>query len=69
MQVFYDLFVGKKLAGDPDDAALADTIRMIQDHGQRKKYYHDEDAMIMWVHDIDGSEFASRIAEITESLR
>jgi ribosomal-protein-alanine N-acetyltransferase len=37
--------------------------------GVRKKYYHDEDAMIMWVHDIDGSEFASRIAEITESLR
>ncbi len=37
--------------------------------GMRKKYYQDEDAMIMWVHDIDGSEFAGRIAEITESLR
>ena len=37
--------------------------------GMRKKYYQDEDAMIMWVHDIDGSEFAARIAEITESLR
>lgn len=37
--------------------------------GVRKKYYHDEDAMIMWVHDIDGSEFAGRIAEITGSLR
>ena len=37
--------------------------------GMRKKYYQDEDAMIMWVHDIDGNEFADRIAEITESLR
>lgn len=37
--------------------------------GMRKKYYQDEDAMIMWVHDIDGTEFAGRIAEITESLR
>ena len=37
--------------------------------GLRKKYYQDEDAMIMWVHDIDGGEFADRIAEITESLR
>ncbi len=37
--------------------------------GVRKKYYHDEDAMIMWVHDIDGSEFADRIAEIEGSLR
>lgn len=37
--------------------------------GVRKRYYQDEDAMIMWVHDIDGSEFAHRIDEITESLR
>ena len=37
--------------------------------GMRKKYYQDEDAMIMWVHDIDGTEFAGRIAEVTESLR
>ena len=37
--------------------------------GMRKKYYQDEDAMIMWVHDIDGTEFADRIVEITESLR
>jgi ribosomal-protein-alanine N-acetyltransferase len=37
--------------------------------GMRKKYYQDEDAMIMWVHDIDGTEFAERIAEIEESLR
>ncbi len=37
--------------------------------GMRKRYYQDEDAMIMWVHDIDGTEFADRIAEITGSLR
>lgn len=37
--------------------------------GMRKKYYQDEDAMIMWVHDIDGREFADRLAEIGESLR
>ncbi len=37
--------------------------------GVRKKYYQDEDAMIMWVHDIDGTAFASRMAEIEESLR
>lgn len=37
--------------------------------GVRKRYYQDEDAMIMWVHDIDGAEFAARITEIQESLR
>ncbi len=37
--------------------------------GVRKKYYHDEDAMIMWVHDIDGTEFADRLVEIEKSLR
>lgn len=37
--------------------------------GVRKKYYHDEDAVIMWVHDIDGAAFAARMAEIEESLR
>lgn len=37
--------------------------------GVRKKYYHDEDAMIMWVHDIDGAEFAGRLSEIGASLR
>lgn len=37
--------------------------------GVRKKYYHDEDAMIMWVHDIDGTDFAGRLSEIGASLR
>jgi ribosomal-protein-alanine N-acetyltransferase len=37
--------------------------------GVRKKYYQDEDAMIMWVHDIDGTDFAARMVEIGESLR
>ena len=36
--------------------------------GVRKRYYHDEDAMIMWVHDIDGSEFSDRMSGIVESL-
>lgn len=36
--------------------------------GVRKKYYQDEDATIMWVHDIDGHEFAARMTEIEESL-
>ncbi len=37
--------------------------------GVRKKYYKDEDAMIMWVHDIDGDDFAGRVAALEESLR
>ena len=37
--------------------------------GVRKKYYQDEDAMIMWVHDIDGPDFAQRMSDITEALR
>jgi len=36
--------------------------------GVRKQYYRDEDALIMWVHDIDGPEFAHRLAEIKETL-
>lgn len=36
--------------------------------GVRKKYYQDEDAMIMWVHDIDGPEFAARMTEIAAAL-
>jgi hypothetical protein len=27
--------------------------------GVRKQYYRDEDALIMWVHDIDGAEYAA----------
>ncbi len=36
--------------------------------GVRKKYYQDEDAVIMWVHDIEGTDFARRMVEIEESL-
>lgn len=36
--------------------------------GVRKQYYQDEDAMIMWVRDIDGAEFAARITDIEASL-
>lgn len=36
--------------------------------GIRKRYYQDEDALIMWVHDIDGHEFAGRITAIEEGL-
>lgn len=36
--------------------------------GVRKRYYQDEDAMIMWVHDIDGTEFSIRVSGIVESL-
>jgi ribosomal-protein-alanine N-acetyltransferase len=32
--------------------------------GVRKQYYRDEDALIMWVHDIDGDSFARRLDEI-----
>ena len=37
--------------------------------GVRKKYYKDEDAMIMWVHDIDGEDFARRVSALEDSLR
>jgi [ribosomal protein S18]-alanine N-acetyltransferase len=33
--------------------------------GVRKDYYGDDDALIMWVHDIDGPEYAKQL----ESLR
>lgn len=36
--------------------------------GVRKGYYRDEDALIMWVHDIDGEEFGDRLAKIREEL-
>ncbi len=36
--------------------------------GVRKRYYRDEDALIMWAHDIDGDDYARRLAEIEESL-
>lgn len=36
--------------------------------GVRKQYYRDEDAMIMWVHDIDSDEYAQRLGSIREEL-
>ena len=36
--------------------------------GVRKSYYGDEDALIMWVHDIDQPLFADRIEAIRSSL-
>lgn len=36
--------------------------------GVRKNYYLTEDALIMWVHDIDQAEFAARIASIGKVL-
>lgn len=36
--------------------------------GVRKKYYLDEDAVIMWAHDVDGEEYAGRLAAIREEL-
>ena len=36
--------------------------------GVRKQYYRDEDALIMWVHDIDGAEYAELLAAIREEL-
>jgi len=34
--------------------------------GVRKNYYRDEDALIMWAHDIDGDEYTERMATIRE---
>jgi ribosomal-protein-alanine N-acetyltransferase len=36
--------------------------------GVRKAYYQDEDALIMWVHDIDGAEYKHRLRSIEEGL-
>ena len=36
--------------------------------GVRKNYYMDEDALIMWAHDIGGTEYQARLREIEESL-
>lgn len=36
--------------------------------GVRKRYYKDEDALVMWVHDIDSDEYRARLGEIQESL-
>jgi ribosomal-protein-alanine N-acetyltransferase len=36
--------------------------------GVRKRYYKDEDALVMWVHDIDSPEYRERLDEIGRSL-
>lgn len=36
--------------------------------GLRKNYYRDEDALIMWAHDIDSPEYDARLVEIREQL-
>ncbi len=36
--------------------------------GLRKQYYTDEDALIMWVHDIDSPTYADRLADIRQDL-
>lgn len=35
--------------------------------GVRKRYYRDEDALVMWVHDIDSDEYRARLDEITRT--
>jgi ribosomal-protein-alanine N-acetyltransferase len=37
--------------------------------GVRKHYYRDDDAVIMWVTDIDRPEYAVRLQEIEASMR
>ena len=36
--------------------------------GVRKAYYQDEDALIMWAHDIDGPEYRALLDEIRKEL-
>ena len=36
--------------------------------GVRKKYYGDEDGLIMWAHDIDHSEYRARLEKIRSRL-
>lgn len=36
--------------------------------GVRKQYYRDEDALIMWVHDIGGPDYAARLQSIRETV-
>jgi ribosomal-protein-alanine N-acetyltransferase len=36
--------------------------------GVRKAYYKDEDALIMWVHDLDGDEYRGRLDEIKATM-
>jgi ribosomal-protein-alanine N-acetyltransferase len=36
--------------------------------GVRKAYYRDEDALIMWAHDLDGDEYRNRVEALREEL-
>jgi [ribosomal protein S18]-alanine N-acetyltransferase len=36
--------------------------------GVRKRYYRDEDALVMWVHDIDSDEYRARLDQIRMAL-
>lgn len=36
--------------------------------GVRKDYYRDEDALIMWVHEITGDAYTERLRQIEEAL-
>ncbi len=36
--------------------------------GIRKHYYQDDDALIMWAHDIDGADYRDRLDRIEEDL-
>ena len=36
--------------------------------GVRKKYYVSEDALIMWVHDLDAPEYRARLSQIAEDI-
>lgn len=36
--------------------------------GIRKHYYQDDDALIMWAHDIDSAEYRGRLDRIEEAL-
>lgn len=36
--------------------------------GVRKKYYVDEDALIMWAHEIDSADFGARLDAIRDGL-
>lgn len=37
--------------------------------GVRKGYYLDEDALVMWAHEIDSAEYAARLDDIRQELR
>jgi ribosomal-protein-alanine N-acetyltransferase len=36
--------------------------------GVRKRYYRDEDALVMWVHDVHGEDYRNRLDEIQRGL-